>query len=164
MATRTTRIEKAVPNPQQEQAQALAEIMAAVADNRVAIIQFLDILKEMHSAGFLDILQAVMQNRHDIGVIGVTQLNKPGAQHILKNGMTALQMLSSIDPNQLQAVMNGVTSGLDRAGQGMGEPSKPLGMFDMIKTMRDPEVGASLQFMMNFLRGMSSGLHQNNVH
>ncbi|MGB8956208.1 MAG: DUF1641 domain-containing protein [Tumebacillaceae bacterium] len=164
MATRTTRIEKAIPNPQQEQAQALGEILSAIADNRTAIIQFMDILKELHSWGILDALQGLVKNRHDIGVIGVTQLNKPGAQHILKNGMSALQMLASIDPNQLQSVLNGVTAGLDRAGQQMGEPHKPLGMFDMIKTMRDPEVGASLQFMMNFLRGMSGGMQQNNVH
>ena len=122
-------------------------------------MMFMDILKEMHEAGFLQIAQGMLKSRHQIGVIGVTQLNKTGAQRIIKNGMGALQFLTKVDPAKLDMMLGAVASGLDQAGQ-THDDGRPIGMWGMVKTMRDPEVQSSLGVMMNFLRGMGDGLHQ----
>jgi uncharacterized protein YjgD (DUF1641 family) len=160
MAKAIEQIEKQVPNQAQEAADSVKQILDSVVQNKESILIFLDMLNEMHEAGFLEAAQSMLKSRHKIGVIGINQLNKSGAQRIIKNGMGAVQFLTKVDPAKLDMMLGAVASGLDQAGQ-TPDDGRPMGMWGMVKTMRDPEVQSSLGVMMNFLRGMGDGLqHQ----
>jgi uncharacterized protein YjgD (DUF1641 family) len=157
MAKATTRIENNIPDPIQEQAQSLKMLLQAVTENRDALLMLLDIVKELHELGLLEAVQAMLKNRHDISVIGITQLNKPGASRILKNGMNALAFLSSIEPAELEPLLKGMSNGVKYAADA---DKGQIGLFGMMKSMRDPEVATSLQVMFNFLRGMGHGVRE----
>jgi uncharacterized protein YjgD (DUF1641 family) len=157
MAKATTRIEKAIPDAVQEQAQSLHMLLQAVAENRDALLMLMDIVKELNELGLLEAIHAMLKNRHDISVIGITQLNKPGAQRIVKNGMNALQFLSSINPAELEPLLKGMSNGVKYAAEADTDKGQ-MGLFGMMKSMRDPEVATSLQVMFNFLRGMGHGV------
>ncbi|MGZ4111299.1 MAG: DUF1641 domain-containing protein [Tumebacillaceae bacterium] len=159
MAKATTRIEKSIPNPIEEQAQSLGQLLQAITANKDALLLLLDIVKELHELGLLEAMQAMLKNRHDISLIGLAQLNKPGAARILKNGMNALQFLSSIDPAELEPLLKGVAGGVKYAAEA-DTSGQQMGLFGMVKTMRDPEVMASMQVLFHFLRGMGHEVQQ----
>lgn len=158
MAKAIKQIEKRVPNEAEEQTEALGSILKAATENRAALLQMIDIVGELHKAGLLDIVQGILKNRHAVGVLAINQMNQPSAHRMIKNAMKALEFLGGIDPNKMGAVLSGVTSGLDKASD---LPDKPIGLWDLGKSYRDPNINASLSLMLNFLRGMGEGLHQN---
>lgn len=156
MAKPTTRIEQTVPSAAQVEAEALTEVLSAVAQQKDALLTYIQIIGQLHQAGILTAIQAMLAARHDIGVIGINQMNKSGAQRLIKNGMSTMQFLGSIDPEKLTTVLGAVSHGMEQA-----KPSgKQTGLWSMMGTLRDPHVGASLNVMMSFLRGMGEALPQ----
>lgn len=162
MAKATTHIETQQPDTVAAEQQAVQELLAAMAKNKDSLLLLMDVVKQLHEAGLLEMADAFLKNRHQIGVIGLHQLNKSGAQRIIKNSMGALGFLSKLDPDKLGTMLGAVASGVDRATEAQQE-HKQMGVWGMVKTMRDPEVQTSVGVLMNFLRGMGNGLDKN-VH
>lgn len=158
MAKAITNIEKHIPNQKEEEAQAVQHILQAAASHSEPLIKFLDILQELDRVGVLDALQGILKNSEQIALIGMNQLNKPGAHRILKNGMGAVQFLSQIDPVKLQTILHGVASGVEYAAN--DAPTQKQGLWDIVKTLRGPEASASLSLMTKFLQGMGKGLNE----
>ncbi|ASS75255.1 hypothetical protein CIG75_09840 [Tumebacillus algifaecis] len=157
MAKATTQIEKRVPSQAEQEADALKEVLGAVVQHKDALLTFLDVLGELHDAGTLEMAQGALKSRHKIGVIGMNQLNKSGAQNMIKNGMSTLQFLGQLDPNKLQTLLASLAAGVEHAVPTEPEPkNKKTGVFDLIKGVRDPEVSSSLSMLLNFLRGMGA--------
>jgi uncharacterized protein YjgD (DUF1641 family) len=156
MAKPTTRIEQTIPTAAQVEAQALGEVVAAVAQQKDALLAFVQIIGHLHQAGVLSTVQAMLAARHDIGVIGINQMNKSGAQRLIKNSISTMEFMGSIDPAKLKTVLDATLHGLDQAKSS----GKQTGLWSMMGTLRDPHVGASLNVMMSFLRGMGEALPQ----
>ncbi|KIL37573.1 hypothetical protein SD71_02890 [Cohnella kolymensis] len=164
MARPISEIEFTAHDPAVLEAQALGEILSAVAQHKKPLIQFMDIVHELHKFGILDALEALLKNRHQVGVIGIAQLNDSGMQHILKNVILATQFLGKVEPTSLDNMLKGVLSGMERAGGQVADSNnKPVGMFGMIRAMGDEDVRSALGFMLNFLTGMGSQIKQNNA-
>ena len=161
MAKAITYIEKHIPDQAEEEAQAIQQILKAAVNHREALLGFLDILGELQKMGILDALQGMLTNSKQIALIGIDQLNKPGSHRIIKNGMAAVQFLSSVDPSKLQKILNSVATGVEH-GVGQEADKKQPGLWAMVKTLREPEVMSSLNMMTKFLQGMGRGL--NNYH
>lgn len=154
MAKATTRIEKQPIAPAELEAQSLQQIVGAVAQNKDAILSFVSIVGELHDSGVLAVVEGLLKNRQQVGVIGITQMNKSGAQRIIKNAVTAAQFMAQLDPVKLKQVLGAVAHGLEEA-----RPSdKKVGLWGMVNTLREPEVNASVSMLVNFLRGMGEGL------
>lgn len=164
MAKAITNIERYSPSPEEVKEQAIQQVLDAVSENHQALITLLDIVKELQEIGVLDILQGALKNRHDIGVIAVSQLNKPGMHHIMKNGMNALQFMGGLQPDKLQNILNAVDHGIDKMTETQND--KPMGLLGMSRAMMEPNVTLALGSMINFLRGMGEGMNQaeNKVH
>ncbi|HLO03650.1 MAG TPA: DUF1641 domain-containing protein [Symbiobacteriaceae bacterium] len=154
MATATTRIERRETTPAEQQAEALVELLGAVAQQKEALLTLFDIIGELHNAGLLQIVQGLLKGRQEIGVIGISQLNKSGAQNLIKNAMTAVQFMGSIDPAHLKEVLTAVGHGLEQ----MKPAEERVNLWSMVNNVRDPDVMTSLGVMMNFLRGMGEAL------
>ncbi|MDR7316465.1 DUF1641 domain-containing protein [Brevibacillus nitrificans] len=156
MAKAISNIERTIPSPEEEKQQAIQLVLDAVSENHQALLTLLDIVKELQAIGVLDILQGALKNRHEIGVIAVSQFNKPGMHHIMKNGMNLMQFMGKLPPDKLQNILNAVDSGIDRLTD--TENEKPMGLFGMSKAMMEPNVILALGSMINFLRGMGEGM------
>lgn len=159
MARAITQIDKKTPNPAEEREQAVGDIIGAISESREAIIVFLDIVKELHAAGILDIVQGLLKTRHQVGVIAINKINEPGMHRVIKNGMNAFQLLSKLDPEQLKVLMNGISAGLGK----MSAPDKTHkidGMWGMVKALRDPEINASIGTLIRFMQGMGQELNK----
>ncbi|WP_433958398.1 DUF1641 domain-containing protein [Cytobacillus horneckiae] len=158
MAKAITNIEKYIKNKDEEKQESIQQVLDAVSENSEALITFIDILKELHEFGVLDIVQGALKNREEIGVIAVSQFNQPGMHHIMKNGMNAIQFLAKLEPDKLNTILQGVEHGIERLAD--TQNNKSLGLWGMGKAMFDPNVSLALGSMVNFMRGMGEGMNE----
>lgn len=161
MAKQLSNIEKRVMTQAEKDAQSLGQIMGAVSQQKEALMVFLDVLGELHQAGVLELLRGMLKSRTKIGVIALSQLNKSGAQHVIRNGFSAVQFLATLEPGRLRQMLDAVAHGLENA-----KPAeRRLGVTGLVRAVRDPEVNASISTMLNFLHGMGEGLdHGAKIH
>jgi uncharacterized protein YjgD (DUF1641 family) len=158
MAKKIEQIEKHIPNKIEENADAINQILAKIAQNQKSVTVFLEIIEELHEAGVLDMVKGLLKTRDKVGALAIQQLNQPSAHRIIKNGMGAVQTLSQIDPNHLATMMNGLTNGLKESNEVEGERER-ISMWGMFRMMRDPDVNASLKTMIGFMQGMGKALN-----
>jgi uncharacterized protein YjgD (DUF1641 family) len=165
MAKAIKHIEKQTPNPIEEQTQALSQLLEATAQSKEALVVFLDILQELHNAGLLDIVQGLLKTRHRVGRIAVQQMDQPSMHRMMKNGVIAMQFLGKLDPKQIESILGGFEKGLKKL-QETNQEDKHLGLWGIGKTLRDPNVSASLTAMLGFLQGMGEEFtkENKNVH
>ncbi|MDQ0245525.1 uncharacterized protein YjgD (DUF1641 family) [Bacillus fengqiuensis] len=161
MAKAIRQINKHVPNKEEEQAQAVADIVAALAENREAIVTTLGILKELQEMGALNAIHGLLQKRTDVGAIAIQQINKPNMHNTIKNGMNALGFLGSINPDQLKIIFQGLNQGLERATESAHQ-GEEQSLWKLGKNMGNSEVKASLATMMGFMQGMGEAFQQEN--
>ncbi|EXX92470.1 hypothetical protein BG52_12295 [Paenibacillus darwinianus] len=166
MAEAITRIDRQTQNAAEEQVQAMDRLLQATAGGSEPLLKGLDILNELDRLGVLDAMRAMLKQSGQITAIGLEQMNKPGAHRIIKNAMGALQFLSSLDPAKLAVLMNGLTAGIDSATAAgtVGEAGRQErgggGLWSIVKSMRGPDVMASLSLMVRFLQGMGRSLNK----
>ncbi|GCL73357.1 DUF1641 domain-containing protein [Paenibacillus naphthalenovorans] len=158
VAKAITNIEKHIPDQAEQEAQAVRHIVQAAAGSPEPLVKLLDILQELDRLGVLDAIQGILKNSEQIASIGIHQLNKPGAHRIIKNAIGAVQFLSRLDPDKLQTIFHGLSAGVEYAAD--DSPTKKQGLWEIIKTLREPEAGASLSMMTKFLQGMGKGLKE----
>ncbi|SET37374.1 Uncharacterized conserved protein YjgD, DUF1641 family [Salinibacillus kushneri] len=163
MAKAITQIEKNQKNIQEERAEDLAAIVDQIADNREVIQDTLIILQELHNTGVLDMLKGLLRTREKVGAIAIEQLNQPAMHNMIKNGMNTIGLLSEMDPDQLQAIFGGLNQGLEKAAEST-KKQEEMGIWGLMKSMRDPNVRTSMNTMVNFLNGMGSGLKSSETH
>ncbi|MCM3587577.1 DUF1641 domain-containing protein [Mesobacillus maritimus] len=159
MAKAIRQINKSTPNPVEEQMQAVTELMNAVTANKDALITTIDIIKGLNEMGVLDAAKAMLEQRTDIGAIAIQQLNQPNMHNTIKNGMNALKFIGSINPEQLQSILNGVTQGFERSAE-VVKNGENQSLWKLGTSLRDPDVKASLSTMMEFLHGMGEAFNQ----
>jgi uncharacterized protein YjgD (DUF1641 family) len=163
MAKAIKQIERKQSNVEEERAEDMEAILKQIADNREAIQDSLIILEELHQSGILDMLKGFLRTKEKIGSIAMEQINQPGMHNIIKNGMSGVELLSSIDSDQLKQLLGGLTQGLQKASEST-QKKEQIGVWGLLKSMKDPNVNASLNTMIHFLNGMGEGLNNKQAH
>ncbi len=153
MAKAIKQIKKEIPTPEQEQSQAINDIIAAVANNREAILSTIGIIKHLQDIGVLDTLNGLLEKRVDVGVIAIQQINQPSMHNTIKNGMNTFKFLGQLNPEQLQIILNGVSRGLGKFGEKIDKNEK-ASLWRLGNSIRNEEVRTSLNTMLGFLEGM----------
>jgi uncharacterized protein YjgD (DUF1641 family) len=150
-------IARHVPTAKEQLERAKEEILEAAAKNKDSILLLLDVVNGLKQAGVLEIAQAFISNSHQIGAIGMNQLNKSGAQNMIKNSIGAAQFLAKLEPGKLELLLGALASGADNALQKSGKIEK-VGVFGMLKAMGSSDIQAAFGFILNFLRGVGKHL------
>jgi uncharacterized protein YjgD (DUF1641 family) len=163
MAKAIKQIDKKESNPIEEQVQAIQQLIEMTAESRDALLSFLEILQELHSAGLLDIVQGLLKTRHKVGVLAMGQLNQPEMHRMIKNGINTIQFLGELDPDQLQTMLNGVNKGLEKSTMNV-KKGEQISLWGLAKSMRDPDIKMSMSTMMGFLEGMGKGIKNKQAH
>jgi uncharacterized protein YjgD (DUF1641 family) len=160
MARAIRQINKEEPNVQEEQTEAVATIVKELAENREAIIKTFAILKGLDDMKVLDAARALLDQRTEVGAIAIQQVNQPGMHNIIKNGMGAVGFLGTLQPGQLNTVLEGVGHGLKRLST-TGEKGGKQTIWKLQKRLRSPEIRAAMTTMVDFMEGMGEVFLQN---
>ena len=154
MAKAIRQIKKSIPTEEELQLQAVSEIMKAIGENRDAIVSSLDILKNFHDLGVLQAVQGLLEQPVDVATIALKQINQPAMHNTIKNAFNAFKFLGSVKPEQLQLVLQGLSQGLERISENSNQQHQQQSLWQMSKSLRDPDVKASLSTAIEFLQGM----------
>ncbi|WP_144481436.1 DUF1641 domain-containing protein [Cytobacillus oceanisediminis] len=153
MAKAIRQISRQATNETEERAQALEEIMQALADNKEAVLSMIEMAKELHEVKVFETAGSLLKQRNEVGVIAMQQVNQPAVHNVIKSGFGLFKFLGGLQPAQLETLMNGVTLGLKRMSQ-TGEKGKKQSIWKMRVRLRSPAIRAAMTTMVDFMEGM----------
>jgi uncharacterized protein YjgD (DUF1641 family) len=153
MAKAIMQISRQAPNETEERAQAVEEIMQALADNKEAVLSMIEMAKELHEVKIFETAGSLLKQRNEVGVIAMQQVNQPAVHNVIKSGFGLFKFLGGLQPAQLETLMNGITLGLKRMSQ-TGEKGKKQSIWKMRIRLRSPAIRAAMTTMVDFMEGM----------
>lgn len=160
MAKPIRQISRGVPNQAEEQAEAIDEILKALADNKEAVLSFIEMTKELNEIKVFEAASSMLKQRNEVGVIAMQQVNQPAVHNIIKSGFGLFKFLGGLQPAQLGTLLEGITLGLKRMSQ-TGEKGKKQSIWKMRIRLRSPEIRAAMTTMVDFMEGMGEAFLKN---
>ncbi|MED3498212.1 DUF1641 domain-containing protein [Brevibacillus agri] len=157
MARPITKVVKPEVSEEQKQAQTVDRVLQSLTENPEGIQATIKLLQELHDSGILGALNAAVEAKEDIAKIVVGQMVRPPVTNMINNAMAAAGGLTELDPEMTKKLMAGVTKGLQRADEALQSGAK-VGVFDLIKALRDPDINRAMGFGINLLKGVGEGL------
>ncbi len=157
MAKPITSIHQSKPTAEEIQQEKLNELQALLAEQEAAVNKILEITGELNHAGVLDAVQAMVKAKDDIAGIAVEQLSGDPASNLIKNILNASSLLATVDPEVSEKLADSMKSGLHEAQLANGNPQQ-IGLFDLMKSLKDPDINRAVNFGLHFLKGMGKSL------
>ncbi|MGG4442760.1 DUF1641 domain-containing protein [Brevibacillus fortis] len=159
MARPITKVVEPVLTEKEKQDQTVESVIQALAKNPEGIQATIKLLQELHESGILGALNAAVEAKEDIAKIVVGQMVRPPVTNMMNNAMAAAGGLTELDPEMTKKLMSGVTKGLQRADDALRSGEK-VGIFDLMKALRDPDINRAMGFGINLLKGLGEGLKE----
>jgi uncharacterized protein YjgD (DUF1641 family) len=163
MAKAITKIQHIELSEEQRRRKDLEEVETALLDNKDAILQSLDVIKHMHDRGVLSLLGGLFSEGDKVLNVLVKAADKPEATNTLKNLLLMVGVLGTINVQQLEPLLLKLNSGIARVAEYKDKEDEKLGYFDIVRSLKDPEINNALSLLFEFLKGMgedTSGLER----
>lgn len=163
MAKAITKIQHIELSEEQRRRMDLEEIETALLDNKEAILQSLDIVRHMNDRGVLSLLSGLFSEGDKVLNVLVKAADKPEATNTLKNLLLMVGVLGTINVQQLEPLLLKLNSGIARVAEYKDNEDEKLGYFDIVRSLKDPEINNALSLLFEFLKGMgedTSGLER----
>lgn len=152
-------IKKVELSEENKQTQSLESLLSEVAQNKDSLLETLHLLQELHSSGILEALNSLVQAKEDVAKIAVGQMTREPVTNIINNAMAAGGALTKLNPEITQKLMGSLTTGLEKAEQGLYSDKK-IGVLDLMKALKDPDLNRAIGFGLNLLKGVGKGLKE----
>lgn len=157
MAKAITQLNKKVPDPVEEQRQAIDQLIEMTADSRNALMETLEIMQRLQEYGVLEALRALLNKGPEVSALAIQQVNKPGTYHMIKNLFNVIELISALDPEKTGALTSGLTNGMERASNAL-KAKEQTSVWGLMKVIKDPDVNAAMTAGISFLKGMGEHL------
>lgn len=138
---------------EEKRAQDLREIETALLDNKDAILETIDLLKQMNNRGVLTMATSLFAEGDKVLHTIIKALDNPEATNLLKNMLLLVGVLGTINVKQLEPFVVKLNAGVARMSENK-EQDKPISYLGFAKTLKDPEVNRAVGLLLDFLRGM----------
>ncbi|MDP4162149.1 MAG: hypothetical protein Q8906_02615 [Bacillota bacterium] len=161
MARAITQIRQNVLSAEEQQTLATSELLEELAENKEAIIAAIGVIKSLNNLKILDTIQAAVEKSEDIGVIAMQQMNQPTMHNVIKNGISAFKFLGSLQPGQMETLMEAAGHGLKKMSR-TGEKGEKQSIWRLRMRIWTPEIRAAMTTMVDFMQGMGEVFLRNN--
>jgi uncharacterized protein YjgD (DUF1641 family) len=140
---------KAPPRRAESPSESLAPDLAASVDSLRDLLELIRLLDER---GFLRFSTDLL--REEDRVVGVvTERFHPGeVRRAVRNLEVLVRTFSELEPATLTALAQSVPSALEEARKAQGD--RTIGLFEIMNTLREPEVNRGVRMVLGFLRGI----------
>ena len=132
--------------------QNLAEVTAAVSENKDVILKGIDLLATLEESGALDAVNALVKHRKDALENVVGEINKPQYASTLENMSELFFLLGDLKVDQISYFVEKINEGMGEAR--VASKEEPTSYMGLMKTLKNPEVNRSITMLLGFLRGM----------
>ncbi|QNG61683.1 DUF1641 domain-containing protein [Metabacillus idriensis] len=157
MARPITKIDEPILSEKEIQDQSLNNVLEDLSQNADGIKETIQLLQELHKSGILGAINNLVEAKEQVAKIAVGQMLRPPVTNALNNAMAAAGILTEIDPETTKKLMGGLTKGLQKAEEGI-RTNKKVGVFDLVKLMRDPDVNRVIKYSLDLLKGLGEGI------
>jgi len=152
-----TAVRKHLPTEQELQQESLNLVISNLAKHGDALHEMIKLLQELHESGVLETINALLATKDQVAKIAVGQLLKPNITKTMNNLMGAAEVLGELDPEMMKKLFHSVALGMERAGEQL-DTDKKVGVLDLLKVSRDPDINRAVAFGLSFLKGVGEGL------
>jgi uncharacterized protein YjgD (DUF1641 family) len=140
----------------------IEEIENALINHKDAVLEVLQIVQHMQDKGILAIFRGLFGQGEQVLDVLVKKMNHPETTNFVKNILLMAGTLGTIDVKQLEPVILKVNSGISRLADKRDENEKErTGYFDLIRSIKDPDVNRSITMLLTFLKGMGQDTAHN---
>lgn len=157
MAKLISTIKKEELTTEQLQAQKLEDLKQLVANNEDAVKQIFTILTELNDIGALEAASKLIEAKEEVAHIALGQLTRKPITNIMNNLMGVAGALSDMDPATTAKLIDALNSGLDEGNKAI-EADEKIGVLQLMKQLKDPDVNRAVNFGVHFLKGLGKGL------
>ena len=157
MASPITHLKKKQLSPEEIRHNKLKELESLLAEQDQALNKLLQITGDLNDAGILDAALAMVKAKEGITEIVVHQATREPVTNLINNMMSAAGALTAIDPATTEKLAASVADGLKEA-EAERTSDKKVGIFQLMKSLKDPDINRSIKFGLNFLKGMGKSL------
>jgi uncharacterized protein YjgD (DUF1641 family) len=145
--------------PEQQNEQALSQLLNSLVENADGVKQTAKLLQELNGSGILPALQALLAAKEQVAAIAVHQMLRPPVTNMMNNAMAAAGALTSIEPETTKKLLGSMAEGLKKAEQGLAN-NETTSVWTLMKVMADPDINRALTFGLNLLKGAGQGLKE----
>ncbi|WP_107838710.1 DUF1641 domain-containing protein [Metasolibacillus meyeri] len=157
MAKLISTIKKEELTAEQLQAQKLEDLKQLVTENEDAVKQIFTILTELNDIGALEAASKLIEAKEEVAHIALGQLTRKPITNIMNNLMGVAGALSDMDPATTTKLIEALNSGLDEGNKAV-EADEKIGVLQLMKQLKDPDVNRAVNFGVHFLKGLGKGL------
>lgn len=159
MAAPITSIQRTVRTELEIQQQQLELLQQQLAEQQQALQKIIEITAELNDIGALDALQSMLQTKEKITGIALEQISKEPVTNLLNNVMAAAGVLTAVEPESAVRAAESVKQGLSEAQKSIEDQQKTT-VFQLMKSLNDPDINRAITFGMSFLKGMGRSLNE----
>lgn len=157
MASPIRQLTKKQLSPDEIRQNKLHELESLLAEQDQALNKLLQITGDLNDTGILDAVLAMVKAKEGIAEIVVHQATREPITNLINNMMSAAGALTAIDPAMTEKLAASAANGLKEAEKERTNDKK-IGIFGLMKSLRDPDINRSIKFGLNFLKGMGKSL------
>ncbi|QWH60290.1 DUF1641 domain-containing protein [Bacillus mycoides] len=140
----------------QQKLEALKELLA---NNEDALNQMFNIVGELNDMGMLEAANSMLKAKEPIAKIVLGQVTREPVTNLINNMMGAAGALTELDPELTKKLIGSVLTGMDEGNQHL-QSNKKVGILDLMKVLKDPDINRAIGFGLHFLKGMGKGLKE----
>ncbi|MHC5252188.1 helical membrane plugin domain-containing protein [Listeria kieliensis] len=157
MAEPISKIRDVSPSPEEKEAEQLEELKQTIAQDESGFKEILEFVKLLHDAGALEAVNSAMKAKEDIAKTFLNEWRKEPTTNAINNLMISGQLLTETKPEQTEAMIGQMKSAASEADKAAKDESI-VGLFGLMKAMKDPDVNRALRYGIAFLKEMGKGL------
>ncbi|MBM6644617.1 DUF1641 domain-containing protein [Bacillus sp. RIT 809] len=159
MAAPIQAIQKQELTEEELKQQKLEDLKELLANNEEALNQMFNIVGELNDIGMLEAANSMLKAKEPIAKIVLGQVTREPVTNLINNMMGAAGALTELDPELTKKLVGSVLTGMDEGNQHL-QSNKKVGILDLMKVLKDPDINRAIGFGLHFLKGMGKGLKE----
>lgn len=157
MAEPISKIRRVEKTENQIKQDKITAIKDQIATDDVAFMEILELVKSLHQAGALDMLNSALKAKEDIATTFLNEARKEPATNAINNLMISSKLLTETKPEQTEQLLAGLANAQAKANESLKDDAT-LGLFGLARAMKDPDVNRALRYGLAFLKGVGQEL------
>ncbi len=157
MAQAISKIAQPTDFEAKQEAAQLYGLISQLSTHADVLSEGMHLLRAMHDRGILELLTALFERGDQVGLQLMQILGESGSANALRVLMAAAGSVGSYNAEAVTKSLKSISDGLESALAAQ-VPEKPLGVFDVFKLLKDPDVATAVNTAFAFLKGFGQSL------
>jgi uncharacterized protein YjgD (DUF1641 family) len=157
-----TTIQTQTVTEEEKREKTIKELKASLTEKEKAVHELLSIIEELHESGLLEAANAFLKAREEIAKIVIGQANRKPVTTMINHVIGIAQLTANLDPQFTSTLLESAASSVAEAYKQTKENNKKLGIFDLLKTLNDPDINRAIRFILSSLKEFGKRLDEAN--